>query len=404
MKFSLQTQILTALSVFALLFVGALALNSHHFNVGLEYQKNLALTQTLSLRSSGLAERAETYGEVAPREFSAYERDLKLFYPNLKKELENLANSVESLDAITTKSEEVSALKQKHSQFIKGLWEQIGDVDEPRLEWGARYLAEQAPILRDATKALEMQMTEIAKTNFDNAKRINTLSWIFGAISILLILTWFWRRVTRRISQAADSCKQVAEGDFGTTIKDDSNDEIGQFSGAFNSLSSRTRVVLGVLDKLPAHATPSQAFNTLWSESNEFLGHKWQAMFNLDNGFDKVKLVALQQNLENEFPSKALEFPIERIAKTIKLEEKGHAVWEDIRRHTLQPADAKLLRELTLRKLQTLVLVVLKDKEQRPTRLLAFAWSENSAENVGVSGFLGGLSRFFSKLLTDDKK
>jgi len=402
MKFTLQTQILTALSVFALLFVGALALNSHYFNVGLEYQKNLALTKALSIRSSDLAHRAATYGEVAPREFAAYDRDLKLFYPNLKKELADLGQSVNNLDAISNQQEKVSILKQKHKQFIDGLWEQIGDPEEPRLEWGARYLAEQAPLLNNAAKTLEIEMSELANENFSDAKRINTLSWIFGAVSILLILTWFWRRVTRRISQAAHSCKQVAEGDFGTTIKDDSSDEIGQFSGAFNSLSSRTRVVLGVLDKLPAHATPSQAFDTLWNESNEFLGHKWQAMFDLDGGFNKAKLVNLKQNLANEFPGKALEFPIERIAKTINLQEKGHAVWEDIRRHTLQPADAKLLRELTLRKLQSLVLVVLKDKEQRATRLLAFAWTENSAENVGVSGFLGGLSRFFSKLLTED--
>jgi len=360
MKFSLQAQILTALSVFALLFVGALALNSHYFKVGLENQKNLALTKALSIRSSDLANRAATYGEVAPREFAAYERDLRLFYPNLKQELLDLEQSVKALDAIENQTDKVNTLKQQHKLFVDGLWEQIGDVDEPRLEWGARYLAEQTPVLNNAAKTLEQEIAEIAEKNFNDAKRINKLSWIFGAISIVLILTWFWRRVTRRISVAADSCKMVAEGDFGTTIKDDSSDEIGQFSGAFNSLSSRTRVVLGVLDKLPAHATPSQAFNT-----------------------------------------KALEFPIERIAKTMSLQDKGHAVWEDIRRHTLQVADAKLLRELTLRKLQTLVLVVLKDKDQKSTRLLAFAWDENNAENVGIDGFLGSLSRFFSKLLTN---
>jgi len=105
MKFSLQGQILSALSLFALIFIGALALNSYHFKIGLENQKNLALTKALSIRSSDLANRATTYGKVAPREFAAYERDLILFYPNLKNELDELDKSVKDLDQINSQKD-----------------------------------------------------------------------------------------------------------------------------------------------------------------------------------------------------------------------------------------------------------------------------------------------------------
>jgi len=73
------------------------------------------------------------------------------------------------------------------------------------------------------------------------SKNLSRLSWAAGLIAILAILFWFWKQVISRIKNAAESCLRVAKGEFGTRIEDTSKDEIGAFSGAFNSLSARTR-------------------------------------------------------------------------------------------------------------------------------------------------------------------
>ncbi|MFH1598820.1 MAG: hypothetical protein ABIH12_00950 [Pseudomonadota bacterium] len=58
-----------------------------------------------------------------------------------------------------------------------------------------------------------------------------------------------------------------------------------------------------------------------------------------------------------------------------------------------------VLRELSRRDLRTLALVLLRDADGTPHRVLAFAWADADAENAGVARFLGGLSRFFGRLL-----
>lgn len=402
MKLTLQNQILIALLFLTLIFASIVGLNYFQFEKNQEFQNNLFVTKSVTERSVDLANRAIKYGEVAPRDFPAYNRDVQLFYPNLQNELKELDSAIDSLSAINANRKEIEKLQSFYQTFSQGLWEKLGDKDQPRLEWGADYLAEQAPLLRDHAQSFEKMISASTAKQLNVSKSLSRFSWVTGLIAIFAILFWFWKKVTSRIKNAAESCLKVAKGEFGTRIDDSSKDEIGAFSGAFNSLSARTRVVLGVIDKLPPDPDTSQAFTTIWEESHEYLGHQWQGLFALDDQAQKAKFLTARQHSAGAFQMPSATFKVNDIVKSSELKEKSYAYWPNIRKHTLNIDEAKLLRELSRRGLSSLAMVMLKNDQSTSNRgdlLMVFAWSEENSEQIGVASFLGSLSKFLKKSL-----
>ncbi|MCA1778368.1 MAG: hypothetical protein LC637_02990, partial [Xanthomonadaceae bacterium] len=180
---------------------------------------------------------------------------------------------------------------------------------------------------------------------------------------------------------------------------EDGNDELSALAKSFNQLSARTRVVLGMVDKIPSGASPEQVFDLLWSESRDHLGHDWQALFDIDPRSREATLAFLNQHESVGFKRDQSAYPIGGILnETAKSSENSWAL-ESIRTHTLDQTESKLLRELSRRGLQRLVLVMLQDDQAPRARLLAFAWSGQSSEHPGISRFLSSLGRFFSSLM-----
>ncbi len=405
MRVLLQTQILLALLLLGALFAVVLAVNGELQQRSLADQRQLALVHEVSARAEGLARNALAYAKVAPRDYESYGRDLLVFYVSLRADLDDLSASVDALqggyDAGNQETARViMTLGAQHQAFVSGLWEKLGDNrDEPRLEWGAAYLAEQAPLLSASAETAEQALADNTASHLAESATLTRLSWLLGLLGIGGIGLWFWRRVARRIKQAAEGCQQVAEGEFGTRIEDASQDELGAFSQAFNGLSSRTRVVLGVLDQLPEGASAEQAFATLWSESRAHLGHRWQAMFALNGSEPVGSLLMLKHDDGFDFADGEKQFELAAIIDSLALEKTGAGVHADVRRHTLDNRQGRLLRELSRHDLRTLALVLLRDGQGVPQRLLAFAWSDANAQSAGVARFLSGLGRFLNRLL-----
>lgn len=401
---SLRFQISFALLTLFGLFAAILAVNVGYFQQSLTFERQLSLAQEVNLRADVIHRKAVIYKDVAPRDYPAYNRDVLLFYPLLLQDLGLLDQSVSKLAAIeTTASVEAAALSaqllQDHLAFETGLRQQLGDLDEPRLEWGAEFLAANAPAIGGLANQLEAALSAGVDAQLAKVGAVQLASWIAGAIFVASLLLWFWLRVTRRVAVAADTCRKLADGEFGTEIDDASRDEIGQFSKAFNALSGRTRVVLGVLDRLPPDASADMGFETLWQESQGYLDHSWQGLFELDAGSATARLIH-----SRTLPGLDIHLvPGQELPIAAMIEAKGFdanltAFWDDLRRHTLDQNQARLLRELSRRGLRTLALVKIERAANGPERLLAFAWKGSQASDAGVARFLGGLSQFLNRI------
>jgi len=406
MHLSLKWQIALAMLLIAGLFVSVLGLNQARFAESLEDQSLLARAREVTQRAVDLERRGRNYVSVAPRNFRDYNRDLRVFYGDLQADLKGLADAVAAVaerqpgDA-DPRRQAIDALVASHAAFSRGLSEKLGDKpEEPRLEWAAEFLAAESEKLRAAAEDTEREIFRVSEMHLASAQALTRASWLLGLSALALVSLWFWRRVTRRVGRAAEQCQHVAEGEFGMRIEDDSRDEIGAFVRGFNALSSRTRVVLGVLDKLPADAGPERAFDTLWLESRAYLGHRWQALLQLDAVGASGALRACEQDAGLRVGQVGEHYPLQGLLK-LAVREGDCGLLSDVRRHTLDHTQGKLLRDLSRADLRTLAVVLLRDDSGRPHSVLAFAWSEARAEEAGVARFLAGLTRFLTRSLVD---
>ncbi len=409
MKSSLQSQIMLALLLFAGLFVVVLAANQALFQRVLADQQPLALAREVTARAQDLEHRARTYAEVAPRNYRDYDRDVLVYYDALRFDLEQLdqaMRSLESTDIVGNGSRAaIESMTQVHDAFVAGLWDKLGEnLAEPRLEWGAQYLSTEAPRLREAAQATQSVIVDFAGQHVQSAHRLAAASWLLGLLTVAGIALWFWLRVARRIGLAARRCTAVAEGEFGLRIDDGASDELGAFARSFNTLSARTRVVLGVLDRLPPDAGPEQAFSALWDEGRGYLGHAWQALFVIDPTLSSGRMQMVRQD-DGAAPAAAGKpFALAGITQTLGLTQHGAALMPDLRRHTLDAQQGQLLRELSRHGLRTLALVLLRDSRGKAHGILAFGWRGADAENAGIARFLQGLTRFLARALIPEPR
>lgn len=406
MRISLRAQITLALLTLALLFVVALSLQNRAFDEAVADQAMLAEVRALQTRISDIERRGRGYAAVAPRDYESYNRDLVVIHTQWQQDLRALDRSVADLEAALLASDNrelhalLAELTTEHRRFRDGLAEKLGnDPDEPRLEWGAEFLGAESPKLLKAAESLSTATVALVAQHLDQTRRLTRYTWLISGLVLLGTAFWFWARVTRRIGRVAQACRAVAEGAFGQRAPSDGNDELGELSRAFNQLSARTRVVLGVLDRLPEGADAAQAFALLWEESREYLGHRWQGLFELSPGSQDGELLLQQEVAGIDFAGAGRRFSLAMIFKESGLDRRDSALWSDVRRHTLDQAQGRLLRELSRRDLRTLALVRMKGTEGRNDRLLAFAWAEAGAEETGVARFLGSLARFLGRTL-----
>lgn len=405
MRLSLRMQITLALVTLALLFVAALGLQVRGFEQSMADHRLLGNARTLEARIQDVERRGRGYAAVAPRDYESYARDVAVIYSAWVQDLEALDASMADVQSETTGSDatllaEAQALQQDYAAFRRDLDEKLGsDSAEPRLEWGAQLIAERAPALLQSAQSFRESATAMVDGHLQAARALTRNTWIVGALALLAIGLWFWLRVIGRIGRVARACTEVAEGAFGVRAPVEANDELGDLSSAFNQLSSRTRVVLGVLDRLPEGASAAQAFDLLWEESRDYLGHRWQAMLALDPANHDASLLLQHQADGIDFSGAGTRFSLAAIVRQMGLDKVDTAFWPDVRRHTMDQGEGRLLRELSRRDLRTLALVRIRDHSAQQDRVLAFAWTAAAAEEGGVARFLGSLARFFERAL-----
>jgi HAMP domain-containing protein len=408
MRLSLRLQITLALALLATLFVVALALQVRGFETAVADQSLLADVRALETRIGDVERRGRGYAAVAPRDYESYYRDVAVIHSQWQQDLSALDESIAAISVGVAGSDDAElrskseALATAYSGFRAGLADKLGaDPKEPRLEWGAQYIEAEAPALLVSARGVSAQTQAMVDAHLAGARSLTRNTWIGGGLVLLAIGLWFWLRVAGRIGRVAEACRAVAEGSFGQRAPVDGGDELGDLALAFNQLSSRTRVVLGVLDRLPEGASPRQAFELLWDESREYLGHRWQGLIELQPGGRDGVLLHQCEADGVDFTQAGNRFALTAVLSQSGLDRQDSALWPDVRRHTLDQSEGRLLRELSRRNLRTLALVRMRGAEGMDDRLLAFAWADAASEETGVARFLGGLARFLGRTLSD---
>ena len=363
LKFSLGLSLLLALWLSSSLFQWqALQLSERNHRV-------LGHLEQLPTLRAALSERSRSYLHNAPRDYLSYNRDVQIFHRDLLNDLQRYASQLEGqLTAITQRQAltlpetllqlagagtALAQLEQAASQLTQtwqrqrtGLTEALGhNLEEPRLEWGAKLIVQQAVQLAKDESAF----TDAYRQVLEGEKRLmqHLLSALLSLSALLLLLgiLWFYRSVVRGIVQTAAAFTRVAGGDFGHQIDNPRRDELGLLVQAFNQVSGRTRFVLTLLHQLNRAGEPQSVAQRLFELLQEPLGLTWLGILSSDSHGQLRPLASAPATLKQNFP---VEADKPGFGQQL-LRHQGQSDWlrtERLAEHVLHFPQDRLLREV----------------------------------------------------------
>lgn len=181
----------------------------------------------------------------------------------------------------------VADLKRRFTLFANGFKSSLGSNPAcPRVQEAAAYiLKDERRLFAEIPEQLSLlsKETRMQKAFLD---QFTLIALGIALLSGLLGLLWFQFKVMRRIGKTVAGCREVATGGFGYQIElDPQHDELSSVVEAFNAMSTRTHLVLSVLDAMQDAGDRRESLKVIWEESQPYLGTEWMGLiaFNRDD-------------------------------------------------------------------------------------------------------------------------
>jgi len=249
----------------------------------------LSAAARLQLVSGIMEHQALNYLGTPARDYSTYFRDVKLYYGDLRTQVETFD---QALGCFTTgrfpstmngeptatiyryeAGERPSVEHAVHTwkTFREGLDRAIGDdEDEPRLESAAQFIMQHIATLGDATNTLHTDFEQAARERLDANHRLNRLV-VLAAIVLLGLTLWWAHRALRPLRAALFGFERVAQGDFGHQVPVAASNEIGLMAEAFNSMSARLQALFRLIQRIQDVKDPEQSLCAIFEELGRFV-------------------------------------------------------------------------------------------------------------------------------------
>jgi signal transduction histidine kinase len=266
---TLKLQIGIALLLIVTLFFAIFSFSLIALEEQRGYNTLLNITTRLEHTAQQLISLGMTYAMNAPQDSNAYQRDIKLYYNEIRSQIELFEEITDgfmyenfspdltdrstsfkpSLDpAIHTA---VSNLELHWAGFRDGLKQALGmDQNGPRLKEGATFIADMNQPLTNAIRVLRAQIQRLVDSRLDQTYNVY---WVIlgTVIAVTLgILAWFALFVLRPLNRAVSGFSRVAQGNFGLQVTTGTDNEIAWLARSFNLLSSRLHAIFSLIDHL----------------------------------------------------------------------------------------------------------------------------------------------------------
>lgn len=266
---SLKFQIATALLLILVLFGGVFAITMP----ALEEQRTFNTLQNTTARlqhtAKGMVELATNYAVNIPLDELAYQRDVKLYYAEIRKQITLFDEITHAFmtgvfsPALTNRESEfaprldpavkmaVSAVEEAWLDFREGLDQALGmESKGPDLREAADFITGNHLPLVESIDVLRAQIQRLATSRLD---RVNQLYW-FVLLTVVVvalgILAWFMISILRPLGRAVAGFNTVAQGDFGFQVPLAATKELSSLTSSFNQLSSRLYAIFKLIDRI----------------------------------------------------------------------------------------------------------------------------------------------------------
>ncbi len=291
---TLKFQISSALLLLLVLFAGAISYTLY----GIEQRRNdnviLNLAGKLQITAQHLAMQALGYKENAPRDYSTYYRDVRLYYQDLMAHMVTFDQVTEAFmngdfpPALTGMKETihpmlddgtrlaVKKLKTTWDIYHQELMDALGDdPKEPRLEYAAEYAVENQDLLQGASDRFLAEYQRLVRTHFEQINFINRVVLMLAFVIAAAIIAWFYLKVLRPLGRAVAGFQKVAQGDFGHQVAITGNNEIAWLSEGFNHLSRRLHAIFRLIDRIQGGSDLDSTLHFVSEDFGAFLPIDW---------------------------------------------------------------------------------------------------------------------------------
>ncbi len=279
---SLKFQIGFAVAALALLFASSTLYSLHVIDQQHADDALVRLAGRLLFNQQHLTVQAMQYRDNAPRDYQSYNRDLRLYFQDLKRTRVELSQIIDAFadnrfDGVLTgidmamqprlpaRSHGIARdLGAAWQRFSEQLDERIGpDPEEPRLEWAAEWITEQHALLEQTSRELVATLEDDVTARTARANLVNRLVLVMAILVSLGIAVWFYRRVLAPLASSVEGFKKVANGDFSYRVPIAHDNEIGWLVQAFNGLSQRLDTLKKLLTRLEQGGDLESTLKTL---------------------------------------------------------------------------------------------------------------------------------------------
>lgn len=325
-------------------------------------QELLSYVKQLDVQGQAIKRRGTTYANNAPRDFSPYNRDLTIFYPEFMKDLgafdaqvKHIAEEERKLTrnifhpSNNTLRTSIQKLQSSWLEFQQGFQDKLGlDPEEPRLEWGADYVKENQELINSITGMLIITIDEAIQNQLNKNKQLSNIAMTAAAGLLILGVLWFYFRIVRRITITVKGCQRVAQGDFGYQLPTRGNDELSALATAFNTLSARTRFVLNMLTKMHRQGSAESKVDALWNEASGYLPIQWLGLWQVDQDTNNLELMSMRSDRPmRDTAQQSLTTAASNDQHLLNLSKQGILVkYDNLSESATSIPNAKLMREI----------------------------------------------------------
>ncbi len=304
-SYKLRLKVLLGLVLFLLLFLLYSGLQWQILEKTVGNTRVLGELTKLEESTVSLAHSSNHYEANAPRDYQSYDRDLVIFLAEIEHDLDRLDahlldmevditdhvrpvlpalfNALADQGPLQSLRQSIADVREQWQTLLSGYREKLG-TDEPKLEWGAEYMADNLPGFEVQVMTMGKQFRQFLGQQQQLAERVSGGGIVFLTLIGLMGLLWFYWSVVRRIGQTANACVRVANGDFGYTLKSAGSDELTQLSRAFNLVSSRSQLTVKLLTNMADAQSVDEALQAIIQASGSYLPVAWIGVMQVERG------------------------------------------------------------------------------------------------------------------------
>ena len=408
---SLSFQISAAFLLLLCLFTVAGLYALEAFERQLAYDRVVGIAARLELTAQQLHTQAMNYEENAPRDYSTYFRDIRLYFQDLMAHVETFDRVVSSFmsgefrtpmqgpipwlqpSVSMEVTNSIDRLEHTWTEYRAGLYDALGpNLDEPRLEYAAKHnLANHAP-LELASHTLTDELQRWAEDEHRRIRRIDLGVLVLSGLFSLLVLLMLHHKALAPLKRTIASFHRVANGDFGHRLAVTGAAETRALTDSFNQLSGRLDLLFQLIGRLQQGNDLDEVIGFLSREFPQLLRIDWIGVVLASGDGVNARLEASAIDGNPERMSKQL-FPLKGTLLEQALRQSAPMRIPDMETTAKNHPEYRFLRTLAARGLRDAVFLPLTPQTQTPVpAVVVFASRSPGSYNEEQMRFLGNIA------------